>query len=129
MSEHTEQEAVFIWASMMEAQYPELRLLYAIPNGAKLPRRKNKSGQWYSPEGVKLKAEGMRPGMPDMALAVPRQGWHGLFIEMKNGYKNKPKPHQVSLLDALSGQGYLATVCHSTAEAIETISDYLEIKL
>lgn len=33
--EEIEQEHVFLWASMEERAYPELAMLYAIPNGGK----------------------------------------------------------------------------------------------
>ena len=36
MSEHDDQCALFQWADMMAQQYPELDLMFAIPNG----------GQW-----------------------------------------------------------------------------------
>ena len=130
MAEHDEQVAVIQWATFLEGQYPELGLLYAVPNGAKLPYKqvKGKNGKTYrwSPEAEKLKAEGMRSGVPDLCLPVARKGFHGLYIEMKAG-RNKPSDNQVGYLDALAAQGNLAVVVWSAEEAIETILEYLEV--
>jgi hypothetical protein len=128
MAEHDEQAAVINWAQFLTGQYPELGLLFAIPNGAKLPyfEARSRSGKKYrwSPEAEKLKAEGLKPGVPDLFLPVARKGYNGLFIELKYG-RNKPSEQQVAYLDALSAQGYLAVVCWGAEEAIETITEYL----
>jgi hypothetical protein len=128
MSEHDEQATVIQWANLMAGQYPELGLLFAVVNGAKLPyfKTKGKNGQTYrfSPEAKKLKDEGLRPGVPDLCLPVARKGFHGLFIEAKYG-DNKPTPEQTAFLDALADQGYLAVVCWGAEEMIETITEYL----
>jgi hypothetical protein len=105
---------------------PELRLLHAIPNGAKLPWLRDKRGQRFSPQAFKLKAEGLRSGVPDLCLPAPRKGYHGLYIELKHG-DNKPTDDQVWWLDRLSEQGYLALVCWEADEAIEAIGEYLGI--
>lgn len=73
-TEHDEQVMLFKWAAMMVQQgIYELDLLYAIPNGARTSIR----------TAVKLKAEGLKRGFPDIALPVARHGFHGLFIEVK----------------------------------------------
>jgi hypothetical protein len=128
MAEHEEQAAVIQWAALMEGQMPELGLLYAIPNGAKLPylHKKGRNGKTYrwSPEAEKLKEEGMRAGVPDLCLPVARKGFHGLYLELKYG-DNKPSEKQAAYLDALAEQGYLAAVCWGAEECIETITEYL----
>jgi hypothetical protein len=126
MSEHTEQVVIMQWASLLEGQHPELALLAAIPNGAKLPYIK-KNGRRFSPEAMKLKAEGLKPGFPDMFLPVARRGFHGLFIELKYG-RNQPTPEQMAWLDRLSEQGYLAVPAWGAEEAIEVLTEYLEIE-
>lgn len=125
MSEHDEQAFIFRWATLMEGRCPELELLAAIPNGAKLPFVK-RNGKRYSPEAMRLKEEGLKPGFPDMILPVPKRPYHGLFIELKFG-SNKPTPEQERWLDALNEQGYLAVACWGADEAIEVISEYLGI--
>jgi len=128
MAEHDEQAAVIDWAQLMSGQIPELWLLYAIPNGAKLPyfKTRDKRGKEYrwSPEAKKLKEEGLRPGVPDLCLPVPRKEFHGLYIEMKDG-DNKPTEAQTAYLDALAAQGYLAVVCWGAEDAVEVLTEYL----
>ena len=84
MSEHDEQAALFEWATWHTSQCPELGLLFAIPNG----------GHRHPVVAARLKAEGVRAGVPDICLPVARKGYHGLFVELKFG-RNKPTPAQV----------------------------------
>jgi hypothetical protein len=126
ISEHEEQCSIMQWAKLLEGRYPELALLAAIPNGAKLPYIQ-KNGRRFSPEAIRLKDEGLKPGFPDMILPCPRGHYHGLFIELKYG-RNKPTPEQAAWLDALNEQGYLAVACWGAEDAIEVINEYLETK-
>jgi len=125
-SEHDQQVFVLEWAERMAYQYAELALLYAVPNGARLPWKKDRHGQRYSPEAMRLKAEGLKAGVPDLCLPVPRQGFHSLYIELKQG-KNKPTEAQIWWLDQLARQGHLAVVCWGAEEAIGVLREYLGI--
>jgi hypothetical protein len=113
-SEHDEQAALFKWAALHVGRYPELALMFAIPNG----------GKRDPVTAVRLQAEGVKPGVPDICLPVARQGWHGLFIELKWG-RNKPSEPQLDWLARLTEQGYLAVVAWGWQEAAEVIRDYL----
>ena len=73
-TEHQEQCAVVQWAALQHGRYPELALLYAIPNAGAGAQR----GQ-----AGKMKAEGVKPGVPDLCLPVRRGKCSGLYIEMK----------------------------------------------
>jgi hypothetical protein len=126
MSEHDEQVALFQWLRLLEGRHPELGLCFAIPNGAALAARSSKAKR-FSLQATKLKAEGMKPGVPDLFLPVARKGYHGVFIEMKFG-RNKPKEHQAVFLTRLQEQGYLTAVCWSAEEARDLICEYLEIE-
>jgi hypothetical protein len=125
MSEHDDQEALFKWAEWNQATIPELCMLYAIPNGAKLPWRKNKGGQRYSPEAMKLKAEGLKSGVPDICLPIARASFHGLYIELKFG-DNTTSPQQKKWIDLLRAQGYFAVVAVGWEQAARTILSYLK---
>ena len=127
-TEHDDQVRIFAWAEIAKGAYPELDMLFAIPNGAKLPWKKDNQGRRFSSEAVRLKKEGLRPGVPDMFLAVPRGPYHGLFIELKHG-KNKPSGVQVSFLAALSSQGYYAVPVWEWQDAIQLITNYLDGRL
>ena len=57
-SEHQEQVALFRWAEFAIARWPELALMYAIPNG----------GHRHKAVAAGLKAEGVKRGVPDVCL-------------------------------------------------------------
>lgn len=113
--ESTEQQALFEWAAMCVKRYPELVLLYHIPNGGKRSIATAK----------RLKAEGVKAGVPDICLPVARGGFHGLYVEMKAG-KNCTTQKQDTWLDALAAQGYMTAVCYGWKAASEVITGYLE---
>jgi len=109
-----EQEALIEWAYFMEAQFPELELLYHIPNG----------GSRHRIEAIHLKQQGVKAGVPDLHLPVARGGYHSLYIEMKvKG--NRPTPKQIHWHMMLVEQGNKVEVCYSFDEAKSVILDYL----
>jgi len=125
--EHDHQALLFEWATWQARTVPEIGLLFAIPNGAATQHITNTNGKRWSPQGVKLKKEGLKKGVPDVCLPVARQGYHGLYIEMKRPGE-KPTPEQVKWLTALQSQGYLATVCDGFDDARTAILDYLDVR-
>lgn len=116
-SEATEQERVMNWARFYEKDYPELKLIYHIPNG----------GSRNKLEAANLKRQGVKAGVPDLCLPVARSGKHGLYLEMKWG-KNKTTEKQDWWLKQLMQQGYKTEVCWTAEEAISKIAQYLEIE-
>lgn len=90
-------------------------LLFHIPN--------------QSPGGVKYRANnkrmGVRSGTPDYMLAVPRDGFHGLFIEMKAA-DGRLSDEQKKAQIALAEQNFLVKTCYSTDEARAAIEGYLK---
>jgi len=73
MSEHQEQCALMRMCRLHERKYPGLELIHSIPNG----------GARHIAVAAKLRAEGVRAGVPDIFLPVPRGSAHGLYIELK----------------------------------------------
>ena len=118
-TEEQEQAAVFQWADLMSEQIPELTLLLHIPNG----------GLRSKTEAVRFKRVGVKPGVPDLFLPVVRNGYHGLWIEMKRQKGGKLSGIQAAWLAELNNQGYLAVCCHGADEAIGILSRYLEVKV
>ena len=112
--EHYDQARVVAWAGALAGRVPELWMLYAIPNAA---RRSARQGAW-------MKAEGLRRGVPDLCLAVPSQGYHGLYIEMK-AEGGRLTQDQKDWLAQLAQHGYKAVRCVGADEAILTIAQYL----
>lgn len=116
VTEADEQKALMQWAKWQEGRYPELKLLYHCPNGG----TRNKL------EAANLKRQGVKAGVPDLFLPVPRSPKHGLFIEMKVG-RNKCTDNQKKWIRNLLEQGYEVKVCYSCEEAIQVIKKYLNI--
>ena len=115
--EHYEQSALFTWAASQSIIHPELEWMYAIPNSA---RRSPRQGAW-------MKAEGLRSGVWDIHLPVPRAPYHGMYIEMKTK-GNVLTPAQGAFRAALE-KHYLFYVCTgSWAQAQEAILRYLLIE-
>ena len=89
--------------------------LFAIPNG----------GARHKAVAAKLRREGVRAGIPDLCLAVPKPGIaHALYLEMKRK-PNKATREQEKVMLYLRSRGYHAYVCYSTGEAIQIIEGYL----
>ena len=130
--EHDEQAALFRWAEANEGAHPELRNLFAIPNGAKVPYTRDSKGRAFSPQRVELVAEGLRRGVPDIMLAVMRRGndgrtWGGLFVEMKRAdHSNHATPEQQEWIARLRANGYMAVVAYGATEAQQCIMAYLQ---
>lgn len=120
-TEHQEQAAVISWWYSARGLYRIIPLfaLLAIPNG----------GARDAITGSMLKAEGVRPGAPDLLLAVPTPAFSGLFIEMKKTDGAKPSPDQTAFIDYLLSAGYSASVHYGATSAIKEIEDYLSALL
>ena len=113
--EAAEQTTLLEWAMMQRGKYPELQLLFHIPNGGSRNRL----------EAINLKKQGVKAGVPDLFLPVARGGKHGLFIELKYG-KNKTSENQDKWLSELERQGYKTAVCYGCEAAAETLVKYLK---
>lgn len=112
--ESDEQTAIIEWANIMQNRVPELALLYHVPNG----------GSRNVVEAKRLKAQGVKPGVPDLVLPVARGKYHGLYIELKT-LRGRVSDAQKQWLEALRNQGYAAIVCRGADEAIAMIAKYL----
>ncbi len=112
--EDTEQMGVIDWANWNTGRFPELKLLFHIPNGGKRDAR----------EAARFKAMGVKAGVPDLCLPVPRRGYAGLYIEIKYG-KNTTTAKQKEWIKALKEQGYKAVVCNGGVEAAKELETYL----
>ena len=119
-SEHNEQAALMQWWQLASLRFgiPE-PLLFAIPNGGLRNRI----------TGAKMKAEGVRAGVPDLFLAVPAMGYNGLFIELKQEHAGRTSSAQDAMLSLLEAQGYRTAVCHGWHNAAFTIKAYLSAAL
>lgn len=119
-TEHQEQAAVIAWWYAVHSKYRlPLFTLFACPNG----------GARDAITGSLLKAEGVRPGTPDLILVVPTPAFSALFLEMKKTDGAKPTPEQTAFIEYLRSAGYSAGVHYGAISAIKEIEDYLSALL
>lgn len=112
MTEHQEQVAFVQWCDRRQIIY------FAVPNG----------GFRHATTAVMLRAEGVKPGVPDIFFPYARGGFHGLFIEMKRPYpRGHLSVHQQEWIDKLRKQGYAVEVGYGMDGAIEIVEKYLAL--
>ena len=117
-TEAQEQAALFEWAARSTGRRPELKWLYHVPNGGSRDLR----------EAHNLKLQGVKSGVPDICLPVPRPGFHGLYIELKRRERGRISPEQRDWITELNRYGYRAVVCRGWDEAREEIEHYLGVR-
>ena len=112
-TEYQEQKTVVKWCEVMACRYAGLDLIYHIPN----------EGKRGLQAAAMLKAAGLKRGVPDLCLPVPRGCRHGLYIEMKRK-GGRVQPEQAEWIKRLNALGYCACVCYGADEAIKAIETY-----
>lgn len=113
-TEHEEQVALFVWLERMEWLEPRLRWTFAVPNG----------GARHPAVAVKLKAEGVKPGVLDVWNPCPVGDYHGLVIENKRVKGGRVEPEQRAWIDALVRMGWRVEVCKGWVEGARVFVDY-----
>jgi len=116
-TESQEQTGLLRWAALRAVSAPELALLHHIPNG----------GLRHMHTAIQLKRQGVKPGVPDLHLPVPRGTFHGLYIEMKRRSGGVLSENQRWWIDRLTEQGYKVVVAYGASEAIREIESYLSL--
>ena len=102
------------WANAARKKHPQLRWLFAVPNG----------GARSAAAAGKLKAEGVKPGVFDLCLPYPSRGHAGLWIEMKHG-RNTLTDEQIEFGTAMAAVGHRVICCYHWRLAAEQIEAYL----
>lgn len=113
-SEHIEQVKFIQYVRVF---HPDLDGLYwATPNGGKRDVK----------EAVRLKAEGVRRGVPDIQFAIPSGTKYGLFLEFKRpDGKGVVSKEQKFVMGKLEANGYKCAVVKNTSEAKNILNLYL----
>jgi VRR-NUC domain len=117
MSESLHQKALIKWWNNyghFQFALPKLAL-FAIPNG----------GARTAITGANLKLEGVRKGVFDLRLESARNGFTGMYIEMKYG-KNKLTPEQEDFEVMATLNGAKCVVCYDWEAAKREIENYLK---
>lgn len=110
MSEADEQITVIEYCDLK--QIP----VYHIPNEA---RRTPQGGAWQ-------KRQGLRPGVPDLCVPVPRGKYGALYIEMKSK-RGKITHNQAEWIHRLRDCGNCAFVCYGADIALQLIDWYMAL--
>jgi hypothetical protein len=116
-SEHSQQAALFCWAVEFAKIYPRIKWMFAIPNG----------GERNIAVASKLRAEGVKRGVPDIFFPIACRPFNGLFIEMKrvNGISTEV---QVGYHEYLRQAGYKVVICNSWQSAVNQIKYYIGLE-
>lgn len=104
----------------LRIRMPEVAdLIFHVPNG----------GHRVKAVAAKLKAQGVKAGIPDLVLPMARGGFFGLYIEFKATPPNDAaiSDSQHERIRKLNAQGYLAVVCYGHFDAMEQIRAYLRL--
>jgi hypothetical protein len=90
---------------------------YAIPNG----------GHRHVAVAARMKDEGVKPGVPDLCIAIPRGSRHGLYLELKatGTTASAVSKEQREWIARLRTAGYAAEVAHGFEQATQIIEEYL----
>jgi len=115
-TEDSEQRTLISWCQWMSGLHHEMDMILHIPNGE---YRTLSSGK-------RLKAQGVRAGVPDLFLAVPKGIYGGLWIELKAQH-GRVSPEQKEWIGKLKVWGYAAHVCYGWRDAAKVICAYLEL--
>lgn len=104
----------------LSIRMPEVAdLIFHVPNG----------GHRVKAVAAKLKAQGVKAGIPDLVLPMARGGFFGLYIEFKATPPNDAaiSSSQHERIRKLNAQGYLAVVCRGHFDTVEQIRAYLRL--
>lgn len=116
-TEHVEAKRLMRVVKLHEPKYPTLRLMFAVPNG----------GDRNKIVAAKMKAEGVKPGVPDYLLPAARNGFNGLAIELKS-MTGSASREQKQWIENLRDEGWKAEVCRGWEKAWDVIREYVEVK-
>lgn len=110
------QQAIVKWARFQACTLPELQLLYAVPNGANVS----------TPNRIRLVAEGLRKGIPDLHLPIARGEFNSLYIEVKTE-KGKLSKDQEEMFNQLELFGNKVVIVRSLFQGIHVLTTYLSL--
>jgi hypothetical protein len=112
--ERAQQMAFFTWLRISEPQFPSLKRFFAIPS----------EGLLDGTIAAELMNPGIRRGVLDTFLPVPRRGFHGLWIEFKAGDETLT-PEQSDWKLFLEEEGYEVHIVRDWIEAARITLVYL----
>lgn len=115
--EHKEQVEFFQWLRHLYDEEPLVKhLVFAVPNGGLRGKR----------EAMRMRAEGVRRGIPDIACMIPVGQYHGAFFEFKTR-NGRVSPEQKVVAELLRQQGYHVEVAWGLEDLKKKFLAYLGI--
>ena len=115
-TEFQEAVAFALMCKRHEGICPDLKFLFAVPNGGK--RTKASAG--------KIKAEGGKAGVPDYIWPKAIGSCPGLVIELKRKKGGRVSDDQRRTLDYFASQGWTAVVCAGWEEAWAAVKAHMQ---
>lgn len=82
-----------------------------------------------------LKAQGLKPGVSDIVIAVSKGGYHGMYIEMKRvreaykgpaAIKSAVRQSQIEWMQLMEEQGYWVALAYGAREFQALVNQYLK---
>lgn len=119
-TEAQHQQALFDFLARVQGQLPAVAYAFHVPNGEKREKA----------TGARLKAMGVRPGVPDVLMPVRSRGFVGLALELKRPSRRRERDGGVAAeqgrwLDHLEAEGWCCVVAWSWEEAATELVRYL----
>lgn len=102
------QQAIVKYAKLLKLD------VFSIPNGADVPASNR----------MRLKSEGLLPGVPDLFFPIASNEYNGLFMEVK-AEGGRLSKEQKTVIKRLKENGYSCVVVYSLDDAIKEIKEYL----
>lgn len=104
----------FAWVLEHEGQWPILKRMFHPANG----------GARSKGEGGKLKAMGVRPGVPDFLLPIPHGQWNGLAVELKAAAGGLSESQREWVADLIAAR-YVVGVARTLSEFTELVHRFI----
>jgi len=97
--------------------FPKLpdKLLFSVPNG----------GSRNPIEAKNLKRQGLKPGVPDVILLIPKKGFASLLMEFKTQQGNQ-SDEQLLFQQQAESCGSKYVIVRSVGNAIDEMKEYLK---
>lgn len=113
--EFREQKALMEYAGIKAKTDLRWGLIFSIPNG----------GHRHIAVAKRMKAEGVKSGVPDLFLPVQCKGFGGLFLEMKKQKYGRITDNQKDWFEKLRKQGYKVCLAEGFEKAKNMVEWYL----
>ena len=124
---HVEDDLQKDCVSWFRGSYPELAPLLFHPNNEAYFGGHGKSPVQRARAGARAKDMGVVPGVADLVLLYPANGYHALLIEMKTRI-GRQADSQKEWQKVVEAHGYKYVICRSRIDFHKLIAEYTGIR-